>query len=69
MLKEGEDQLTCWYFNAGELGGKVRDGGCTELTVEVERLKLGLYVDFPGETAGIHEDEDEWTLSPGMKTG
>ena len=39
-----------------------------ELTASWRRPKMGLDVDFPGEAVEIHEGEDEWTLSPGMKT-
>ena len=41
---------------------------CAKLTTGGKRLKWGLDVDFPGRTEEIHKDEDEWTLSPGMKT-
>ena len=42
--------------------------GRAELTARWGRPKLGLDVDFPGEAEETHGDEDEWTLSPVLKT-
>ena len=42
---------------------------CAELTAGGKCPKLGLDVGFPGRTGEIHNDEEEWTLSPEMKTG
>ena len=41
--------------------------GCVELTTGGESPKLGLDVGSPGGKEEIHEDDNEWTLSPKMK--
>ena len=52
LLKEHEDQLTCWYFNAEELKDDICVGRLYQIDNWREKSKVGPGCRFSGRNGG-----------------